>query len=76
MKRSHTVVLAAVVAAAGVVAADGQTPAAKTGSMDCREARKAAKRDGTSVPQECVVNSHGVFHGGFGSFGHLHAATS
>jgi hypothetical protein len=74
MKRSHTVMLTAVVAAAGVVGAEAQTPASPGGAVDCKEARKAAKRDGTPLPPNCVINSHGVSHGGFGSFGHYHAA--
>jgi hypothetical protein len=76
MKRSHTVVLTAFVAAAAVHGADAQTPTKPADAIDCREARKAAKRDGTPVPQDCIVSSHGVAHGGFGAFGHLHVATS
>jgi hypothetical protein len=74
MKRSHTVVLTAVVAAA-VVTASGQTLPAKAGSVDCKEARKTAKAKGTAVPQECVANPRAVLHGGFGALGLLHGAT-
>ena len=76
MKRSHTVMLTAVVAAAGVVGAEAQTPAKPGGTVDCKEARKAAKRDGTALPANCVVNSHGVAHGGFGALGAYHAVGS
>jgi len=74
MKRSRAVMLTAVVAAAGAVGAEAQTPAPPGGAVDCKEARRAAKRDGTPLPPNCVANSHGVAHGGFGAFGHYHAA--
>ena len=72
MKRSHTVMLTAVIAAAGVAGADAQTPTSSGGAVDCKEARKAAKRDGTPLPPNCVVSSHGVSHGGFGFLGFYH----
>jgi hypothetical protein len=75
MKRSHTVVLSAVVAAAGVFGAKAQTPTTKAGSIDCIQARNAAKASGTAVPQECAVSAHGVSLGGFGFLGRLHGAT-
>lgn len=76
MKRSRTVMLSAVVAAASVVGAEAQTPPTPGGAIDCKEARKAAKRDGTPLPSNCVVNSHGVAHGGFGAIGRNYVAGS
>jgi hypothetical protein len=69
MKRSHGVVLTAVVAAASVIRADAQPPATPADAVDCREAGKTAKQGGPPVPQNCVLKGHGVAHGGFGFLG-------
>jgi hypothetical protein len=50
MKRSHSMMLTAVVAAAGAVGAEAQTPVSPGGAVDCKEARKAAKKDEALLP--------------------------
>lgn len=72
MKKSQRITLT-VVAAMGIAGA--QPPATQSASVNCDEARRAAKANGTALPNGCVGNVH---HGGFGSiaaFMHGHGAS-
>jgi hypothetical protein len=66
MRRSPRITLT-VLAAMGLAGAQAPAPATKVDPKNCDEARKAAKQNGTSVPQNCLEHLHGVSHGGFGA---------
>lgn len=66
MRRSPRITLT-VLAAMGFAGAQVPPPSTPAKSKNCDEARKAAKQNGTSVPQNCLGNLHGVSHGGFGA---------
>jgi hypothetical protein len=70
MKKSHAIQLT-VVAAMGMAAHAQQAPPPAAPTQNCKQARKAAKKNGTPVPPSCVQT--GGHAGGFGSTAHAHS---